>query len=377
MGNGFWIAVGQMCQLCFWTVRYFPKGSWRKLPRRTLTFGLAIPVLLFFQLIHWFGFALDEVIFRRYRKVAVTKPIFISGIPRSGTTHLQRVLADHDKLTAMQTWECVLAPSITEKNFYRFVGKLLKPVAQWIGRLPVGFLQQMDSIHKLGLNEAEEDFIALLPINACFLLVVFFPSVDHYWRLSEFDSKLSRSQRKQTLKFYHRIIQKHLFFHGSHFRYISKNPSFMTWSNSLVEQYPDCSLILCERPAEKTVQSQLSSLTPTWQLIYGEAMPDSFKNRIVGMLAYYYQYLSSLDLKACNAKRLPMTQLVGDLRGSIELVLEHCELPATEVFSKAIEVHIAAAGEYKSTHHYGGDFNREWQRYSALFSPVSESASSN
>ena len=54
--------------------------------RRFRVMAVFLPILFFGQLIHWVGFLLDEIFFRGYRKVAINDPVFIVGIPRSGTT---------------------------------------------------------------------------------------------------------------------------------------------------------------------------------------------------------------------------------------------------------------------------------------------------
>lgn len=367
MGNGFWLAVGQLCQMCFWTVRYLPRGDWKKLPRRTLMFGLIIPVFIVFQIIHWIGFAVDEVLFRKYRKVQVKKPVFVTGIPRSGTTHLQRVLANHNELSSMQMWECVFAPSISERYLYLFLGRVFQPVQTFFGKTTLPFLKKMKGIHTLGLTEAEEDFIALLPINACFLMVVLFPERSDYWRLANFDSSMPSNRKKLILNFYHRIIQKHLYFHGSEKRYLCKNPSFMTWVHSLNECYPDASFVLCEREAEKTIPSQLSSLMPTWELIYGEPMSEKFSGSIVKMLAGYYHYLDRLPIADVQAMRLPMSQLVHDLPHSITIVLSHCELEKTQQFTEKLEAEVSRAKAYKSSHQYQSSDRFDWSAFNSCF----------
>jgi hypothetical protein len=352
MGNGFWLSVGQMCQLCFWTVRYLPSGHWKHLPRRALAFGLAIPVFLIFQFLHWVGFALDELLFRKYRKVRLDKPVFVTGIPRSGTTHLQRVLAQHEQLSSMKTWECFFAPSISERYFYMKVGKLFRPVSHVFQQLQIPFFDRMRSVHKLGLNEAEEDFIALMPINACFLLVVLFPEVKHYWHLSNFDQDVSRQRKTTITKFYRRLIQKHLYFHGEDLRYLCKNPSYLSWIEALSDEFDDACFVVCEREVDATLPSQISSLRPAWQLIYGEDISADFSRRIVQMMVGYYGCLDSCTAEKKSVKRLPMHLLVEDLEGSVVSVLAHCGVPVSAQFSGCLAAEVIKAKSYKSSHKY-------------------------
>jgi hypothetical protein len=197
-------------------------------------------------------------------------------------------------------------------------------------------------------------------------LVVFFPEADRFWKLSDFDDGLSSEQKKNILKFYHRMIQKHLYFHGGNRRYLSKNPSFVTWVSDLKLQYSDASFVLCQRPPEKTIPSQLSSLGPTWTLLYGSAMPDSFSKKIVVMLAKYYQYLDRTSYKEVNAISMDMADLASDLKGSILAVLDHCDLELTEAFKEVLNEELSLAKAYKSTHTYSVDcFN--WSELKGLF----------
>jgi len=323
--------------------------------------------LLFFQVLHWIGFGLDELLFRNYRKVKITKPIFITGIPRSGTTHLQRVLAKHEVLTCMKTWECLLAPSITERYFYRLLGRIGKPISHYFGKSNLPFFREMGSIHALGLQENEEDFIALLSINACFLLVIFFPEVKNYWQLVCFDFAMPEKRKRIVIEFYARLIQKHLLFHGVDKRYLCKNPSFLTWIHSLKQSFPDAGFVICERPAEQTVPSQLSSLMPAWQLIYGESMCTRFACRLVNMLADYYHYIDKLPVTARNLSRLAMNDLVTNLPGSVSAIALNLELPLSEDFLSKLENQAKSSASYQSQHAYRDLLHFNWRAQKNLF----------
>ena len=84
---------------------------------RLLLLVIGMPLFIFLQLIHWVGFLIDEICFSAYRKVEVKAPLFISGIPRSGTTFVHRTLAtNRSAFCTVSTWEAILAPSITERK---------------------------------------------------------------------------------------------------------------------------------------------------------------------------------------------------------------------------------------------------------------------
>lgn len=361
MGNGFWLAVGQMLSICFWTVKYLPYGGWRYLPKRALMFGLAVPVFLVLQCLHWVGFALDELFFRRYRQVSIRRPIIITGIPRSGTTHLHRVLSRHDQLTSMQTWECLLAPSISERYLWCALGRLFRPFRRLLRVDSWPFFKSMSAIHRLGLKEPEEDFLALLPINACFLMVVLFPEEASLWRLARFDASMPPRRKRVIMSVYRRVIQKHLFFHGEDRRYLCKNPSFASWLCSLQSTFPDAAFVLCTRPAQKTLPSQLSALHPGWQLFHGRAFTMRFERRVVSMLAGYYRDLALFQHGRGPIATVPMSDLTGDLESTVLALLRRLDLPLTSAYQQALSEEVLAAHRYRSRHRYQSDaFQVRW-----------------
>ncbi|TXR53916.1 sulfotransferase [Reinekea thalattae] len=345
-------ALLNMARMLGWSIRSIFVAKQASLLRRLVIFLLVVPLFIALQLLHWFGFLLDEILFRAYRKQKTSKIVFVTGIPRSGTTHLQRVLAQHEQLTSMTMWECVFAPSISERYFYSTIGRLIKPLNGALSKINIPFIKNMHSVHKLGLQEAEEDFIALLPINACFLMVLLFPEQKHFWQLSQFDQQLSANSRKAIMSFYRRLIQKHLYFHGADQRYLCKNPSFLTWVATLREHFHEASFLVCQREAEAAVPSQISSLNPAWQAAYGCDISDAFSQRLIEMMAGYYHYLESPALQQADVLPIAMADLVKDLNAVVELSLQHCQLDMTPAFAEALQREVAKARAYKSGHSY-------------------------
>ena len=136
--------------------------------------------------------------FRNYRHVTVKEPIFIVGIPRSGTTFLQRLLSNHEQLTTFSTWEAVFAPSVCEKYLYTALGKIFKPATWLCKNARNRLLSRMDNVHEIRLHEPEEDFLLLAPLNACFLFAFICPNSPHYWKLGRFDDGLTPGDRETS-----------------------------------------------------------------------------------------------------------------------------------------------------------------------------------
>jgi len=277
-----------------------------------LAFGLL-------NLVHWLGFALDEIFFPGYRNVQVRRPVFICGIPRSGTTHLQRVLAADEAFTTLTLFECVIAPSVTERHAWRFLRRW------WPGagaRVLDRATSAMADVHTLGLDEPEEDFLLLLWIQACFLAVIACPDSAHYWRLGWFDEVLPYRERRWVLAFYRRLVQKHLYFHGPDRRLLSKNPSFTPMIESLSRAFPDASFIACVREPARTVPSQLSSLLPAFRLLGTTELDPAFRGHMVDLLVHYYNVVERLHGRVLW---LPMASLRDSLVDTVMRIFRYCD----------------------------------------------------
>lgn len=267
-------------------------------------------------LCHGVGFLLDELLFRGYRRVAVRAPVFIVGVPRSGTTFLQRRLSEDPAFTTLTLWECLLAPSISERYLWAFVGRCLAPLMRWTGRWR---WSAMDQVHRLAWQEPEEDFLLLLYRGGCFLPALLCPDAERYWRLAFFDDAVPAPERCAMLDFYRRCLQRHLYFHGCDKRLLSKNPSFTSWMQDLRTAFPDARFIACVRRPEEAVPSQLSALRPVLRLWGAAQVTPELGERMITVLHGYYRRIQTLR-QTPWVYVLPLSQLSAmDTRGWFRL----------------------------------------------------------
>ena len=136
---------------------------WVKLPAKRpvkLLYNLIIlllwPLLLVLLHVHWLFFLVDELLFWGYRRVAVNKPLFVTGVPRSGTTFLQRTLSEDAQFTTTTLAECLLTPAISQRYLALLLAPLLWSFKWLLARARLPLVERMASIHKLGLAEPEE-----------------------------------------------------------------------------------------------------------------------------------------------------------------------------------------------------------------------------
>lgn len=324
-------------------------------PRRVATLALGLPPYLTLQSLHWLGFALDEVLYPGYRRQRIEAPLFILGVPRSGTTFVHRTLAaDPDRCT-MRTWEALLAPSVSERKAWRALIAADARLGGWgrrgIDALSRRLLGQLDAIHETALEAAEEDYLALLPAGACFILALTFPHSAALWRLAALD-RMGTAERELIVGFYRRMLQKQLYADGGQRRLLSKNAAFATWVEALAEAFPDARFLLCIREPEAALSSQLSAVAPGHSLLGtrpDRLYPEHFRR------AYEQGYAHLRQAQRRYPERvrvLDMATLKQHAGSTLERLLAELGLPAGPELQAALAAAESASRRYRSAHRH-------------------------
>lgn len=344
--------------------------SWRPSPasrgkrwslQRLAVLLLFWPLLFAVQLINLIGLLLDELLFPGYRRTVVRQPLFVLGMPRSGTTFLHRLLAgDQSRFTTPSLWELLFAPSISQRFFWHGVARLDRLIGRPLGRLlhrvERFFLGGLDGVHKTGLAAPEEDYLALMPVMGCFLLVLPFPDPE-LWRLAFFDRDLSNRDKRVIMRFYYRFVQRHLYFHGSDRTFLSKNPSFTPMLESLKQSFPDGRFIGCFRNPSEALASQVNSMLIGARLFEGRVDTGYWRERLWQMLVFYCRHtleeLSSLPEDRCFL--VTMEGLAPAPSQTVLSIYRRFGWTASHACIQALASEDDRARRYRSGHHYSND----------------------
>lgn len=339
---------------------YFPgKGSMARLtPKRFVIMTVFIPVFCVLQTIHWIGLILDELFFRGYRQIEIKEPLFIVGIPRTGTTFLHQTLAkDTDNWTTLTLWELILAPSISERMFWLGMAKLDRFLGRPITKLYVYFKQksstQLEHIHQISYNDPEEDFMILIPILACFLLIHPFPFPE-LWRLAFFDEQIPEPDRKRIMTFYKSCLQRHLYVNGPEKRLLVKNASFCPMICALKETFPDCKIIFTVRNPLALVPSFLSTMTEGARLFDNNFQGHQFRDQVLEVLRYFHHHMFSVLLEWPQNLYIIITmeELTRNIKKIAKRIYDHFNIPFSPSFERYLTEVIPQARKYISHHRY-------------------------
>ena len=354
----FLISTKRFLTLALRALTHSPDGVAALRPRRVLVLLAFLPVFALGQLIHWIGFLLDDLFFPGWRKVQVRAPVFVLGVPRSGTTRLHQVLAADRQFTTFRTWECLFAPSVTQRRFWLAAARLDKAAGRPFGRL-LDWIERrvfagLDDVHAMSLRTPEEDYFALMPILSCFILALPFPGFEHIWRIGRFDRDLPETERRLILRYYEDCLKRHLYVYGPDRLLLSKNAAFAPMALGLSEQFSDARFVVCLRDPLQTVPSQLSSIADG--LAFFGVPPDSapIRERLVDQLAFYYENLDALRrrLPAERHAALGMPELRAGLAPALTRIYGQLGLTLSPAFAETLAGEDASARRYRSRHHY-------------------------
>lgn len=332
-------------------------SPWLRLRRRLTMLGF-LPFLALVLAIHWLGFLLDEIFFRGDRRVRIREPLFVLGVPRSGTTNLHRVLARDAQFTTFSTWESLFALSVSARKFWLGLGRVDRALGGHLSRL-LAWLEKhgfaaMDDVHPMTLDAPEEDYFALLPILSCFILALPFPFHQRLWDIGQFDQRIPADEQEALLTYYRRCLQKHLYVHGEDKRLLSKNAAFAPLAGGLVRTFPDARFLICLREPERTLPSQLSSIGAGLAFFGTPARNPWIRDRFVAQLRFYYLNLAA-QLGPIPAERrawVGMNALREDLATALADAYRQLGLPLDAAFVAILEQEAEASRRYRSGHSY-------------------------
>lgn len=243
---------------------------------------------------------LDYILYPRWRQTPVNEPLFITGLFRSGTTFLHRLMAgDENTFSAFKTWEIYLAPSILQRNILkawkRFDQLIGSPAMKWLQRYNSRSLGEI-RFHQVGLWKEEEDEGLLLFLWDSLFTWFFFPDTAGIRDYQFADREMSRGRQKRKLNFYKACITRHLYCHPEASVYLSKNPAFTPKLACLKEAFPDARIVYMVRDPARVLVSQAAWFSFCWNYFSSPTEQYPFTDELFEMTRHWYSYpLELLD----------------------------------------------------------------------------------
>jgi hypothetical protein len=187
-------------------------------------------------------------------------PIIVTGLPRSGTTVLHRLLAQDDRLRAPLLRELLtLVPSPNRLK------RGLNELSFWADIAALRFYSDLDAKHVTRLNEPEECMAALATT---------FQS-PYYWLVAPTYFYLDwygKAGRRAKYREYHAML-KLLQSRASERRLLMKSPEHLGSVGELLDEVPEALIVVCYRKPEIAITSQNNLTHPVHKIVSKDADP--------------------------------------------------------------------------------------------------------
>ena len=308
------------------------------------------------QLLNRICFILDDLFYYEYRGIEVKSPVFIVGFPRSGTTHLHRLLAKDEENTSLLLWEMMFAPSIVQKKIFLWIGRLDRKIGQpfyrFFSAIEEKQFAEARKIHHISHFEPEEDEIVLIHIFVSAFQMFMFP-FDEMLTFTHFDTALSESYRTKVMAFYKDLIRRHLYVFGPTKRYVSKNPAFSCKIKSLYAAFPDAKIVCMVRTPFEAVPSAVSWMSYNLNTFHVSDSPYHVE-LIIGGIGHWYRYpLEQLANYSESSQAIEIyDNLVHQPKKIVEGFYNRFGFSLSNGFQAILEEADQKAKNYKSSHSY-------------------------
>ncbi|PWU20972.1 MAG: sulfotransferase [Candidatus Rokuibacteriota bacterium] len=293
----------------------------------------------------------------------IERPIVITGLPRSGSTLLHRLLAQDPANRVPLTWETLTPSPPPERLTYDSDPRIAvtERNLRWFQRL----MPEFSIIHPVGARLPEECVIILshsfLSSQFCTMYAV--PSYQTW----------VRSQNLLPAYRLHRRFLQQLQWRCGGSRWILKAPAHLPALKELCAVYPDVGVIMTHREPLEVLPSE-ASLHTVLRRTFSDAVDPSQVGREVTELtaAELRAGLQARDHGCVPPERfldVRYRELGGDPIGTVRKVYAHFGIPFTTVAETRMSRHLAETPKDKHGAHvyslaqFGLDADEERERY--------------
>jgi len=202
---------------------------------------------------------------KRYPQIAAERiiaPIFVSGLPRSGTTFLHNLLSQDPVNRSPATWE-ILYPSPPPREQDHTSDPRIEHAAA---------AMELEGFMAAGL-QAIHPFDACRPEECNFIWEHSFltPNYMAWWHVPTYTKLLYSTDFRPVYEEEREFLQ-HLQLRFRRDRWVLKSPAHMTWLGDLLAVFPDACVIQCHRDPAKIVPSLAKNLA-VWRKTFSDTVP--------------------------------------------------------------------------------------------------------
>jgi hypothetical protein len=196
----------------------------------------------------------------------IEKPVFVSGLPRAGSTFFHNMLAADPVNRSPRTWEIMFPSPPPEEATYERDPRIdaCREALEFEGFRS----KEIQGIHPFDAERPEEcNFLWEMS-----LLTVNYPA---WWNVPNYAAYLYSVDMKPVYEEQRQALQ-HLQHRFKRDRWVLKTPAHDWWMAELMAVFPDASVVLCHRDPAKVLASLSNNLAANYSLFSDKVPSGSF-----------------------------------------------------------------------------------------------------
>ncbi len=303
---------------------------------------------------------------KRHPEVAsqqIARPLFVLGLPRTGTTLLYGLLAEDPVARAPLSWETDDPCPPAEAATYASDPRIARTEARFrqIQRLAPG----VQAVHPIG---------ALLPQECIVLTASAFRSIrfEMTFDVPSYQEWLLEADMRPAYAWHRRFLQ-HLQSRYARERWVLKSPGHVGPIAALLDTYPDAMIVQTHRDPRRLIPSVASLELHLRQISSDDVDPQRLGAQQLGFWSRLLaQGMAARDARPERAKQfldLQYAEIVSDPLGCVRRVYAHFGLRLTDAAEARMRAHLAAhPRDAHGAHRYTlAGFGLEAERVDAEF----------
>ena len=181
----------------------------------------------------------------------IERPLFVVGLPRSGTTALQRMLAMAPGKRGLQFWE--LAAPVPDLRMNSHIDRVLRIWrAKGYLALTSHLIPQMAQVHPVNYDTLEECWFLFA---GCFGVY----NWDLFTGPSDYGDLLLTDSMQEAYCYYRNLLQI-LHYHSANLGLVLKNPDHLWSLHALTKTFPDACIVWIHREPDECIASYVDML---------------------------------------------------------------------------------------------------------------------